>query len=65
MRFSLNIFTVTLSEKAKECLRKMPKHIINKLMGWVEAVNNDGVLEVRKLPEYHNEPLSGKRKGQR
>lgn len=43
----------------------MPKHIIIKLMAWVEGVREKGLLEVRKLPGFHDEPLKGNRKGQR
>lgn len=59
------IHHVILSEKLKKHLRKRPVHIINKLMSWVEAVNTDGLNEVRKTPGYQDEPLHGKRRGER
>jgi len=31
----------------------------------VDAVERDGLHEVRKIPGYHDEPLKGKRQGQR
>ena len=34
-------------------------------MAWIEDVGHRGLSEVRKLPGYHDEPLKGKRKGQR
>ena len=34
-------------------------------MIWVEAVEQDGLEEVRKIPGYHDEPLKGDRAGQR
>lgn len=34
-------------------------------MGWVDDVSNRGIREVRKIPGYHDEPLKGKRLGQR
>ena len=59
------IHDVVLSTKATKDLKKVPKHIVLKLMGWIEAVNHSGLHEVRKVPGYHDEPLSGVRKGQR
>lgn len=40
-------------------------HIAIKLYEWIEAVSADGLNEVRKISGYHDEPLQGKRKGQR
>lgn len=36
-----------------------------KLQMWVDAVGHYGLSKVRKIPGYHDEPLKGKRKGQR
>jgi proteic killer suppression protein len=36
-----------------------------KLYEWIEAVASDGLNDVRKISGYHDEPLKGKRKGQR
>lgn len=35
------------------------------LQRWALQVESLGIAEVRKIPGYHDEPLSGKRKGQR
>ncbi len=43
----------------------MPSYIAVKLFEWIEAVSHEGLLEVRKIPGFHDEPLKGKRKGQR
>ena len=43
----------------------MPSYIATKLNGWISMVENDGIEEARKIPGYHDEPLSGNRKGQR
>lgn len=43
----------------------MPRHIVNNLLIWVMAVEHDGLEEVRKVPGYHDEPLKGRRAGQR
>lgn len=43
----------------------MPGHIVDKLETWVDAVERDGLHEVRKIPGYHDEPLKGNREGLR
>ena len=42
----------------------VPVYIASKLKAWVEAVEHDGLENVRKVPGFHDEPLRGKRKGQ-
>jgi toxin HigB-1 len=59
-----DIFEVTLSSVEKD-LKKVPQHIIVKLLAWVDDVGARGIREVRKTPSYHDEPLKGKRLGQR
>jgi proteic killer suppression protein len=56
---------VELSSGARKDLRELPKHVVTKLMAWVEAVEQQGLEEIRKVPGFHDEPLMGKRKGQR
>jgi toxin HigB-1 len=43
----------------------LPKHVVRKLMLWVDAVENDGLEVVRRVPGFHDEPLHGQRRGQR
>ena len=43
----------------------MPRHVASKLKMWVEAVENDGLEVVRRTPGFHDEPLHGKRAGER
>jgi len=50
---------------AKKDIKKVPLHVQTKLFGWVDDVEERGVEEVRKVPGYHDEPLRGKRQGQR
>ncbi len=50
---------------AKKQIIKLPRHIIESLEAWVDDVETRGLLEVRKTPGYHDEPLKGDRKGQR
>ena len=35
------------------------------MLAWVDDIEARGLEEVRKTPGYHDEPLKGKRKGQR
>jgi toxin HigB-1 len=58
-------FSVELTKRAVKDLKKVPAHIKSKLLLWVDAVERTGVYEVRKIVGYHDEPLSGERKGQR
>lgn len=43
----------------------MPVHIARKVSIWIDSVANDGLLNVRKIPGFHDEPLKGERKEQR
>ncbi len=61
----MNIYKVVLSKAAKHDLKKLPAYIAIKLFEWIEAVSHDGLLEVRKIKGFHDEPLKGNRKGQR
>jgi toxin HigB-1 len=59
------INNVIISKKAQKDLLKIPYFIVNKLKAWVMDVELNGIHEVRKIPGYHDEPLKGKRRGQR
>ena len=61
----MDIFKVKLTEFAKRQLLKMPTHIIRKLMSRVDGIEKDGLNYMRKIPGYHDEPLRGKRVGER
>ncbi len=56
---------VQLSKRAKKDLLRVPEHVAVHLTKWVEDVEHRGVEEVRKIHGYHDEPLGGKRKGER
>ena len=56
---------VQFDKKAQKDLDKLPVHVVNKLRLWVDMVNHDGINEVRKISGFHDEPLTGDRKGQR
>jgi proteic killer suppression protein len=46
-------------------LRKIPDYVVDKLNAWARSVEKHGIREARKVPGYHDEPLKGKRQGQR
>ena len=49
----------------KKVLKTIPIHIVRNLQRWALQVEMLGINEIRKIPGYHDEPLKGKRKGQR
>jgi proteic killer suppression protein len=51
--------------KVKKKIAKLPEHIRTKLFSWAMAVEFEGIEAIRKLSGYHDEPLKGKRSGQR
>lgn len=56
---------VTITKFAEKMLRKHPKHVLEAYLTWVRSVEFEGIREIRKIPGYHDEPLKGKRAGQR
>jgi toxin HigB-1 len=56
---------LALSKRAMKNLSKLPQHIRDKLDFWIIGVENFGLEIMRKTPGFHDEPLFGKRKGQR
>ncbi|MES2217321.1 MAG: type II toxin-antitoxin system mRNA interferase toxin, RelE/StbE family [Pseudomonadota bacterium] len=61
----MDIFTVVITKKALRDLAKVPEYVVMKLQAWEDDVAHRGLSEVRKIPGYHDEPLKGKRNGQR
>ena len=61
----MDIKSVVIDRKVAKALRKLPKHIIEKLEVWVLMVEKYGVLTVRKMKGYHDEPLKSQRAGER
>ena len=59
------IHRVFLTPTVQKQLKKVPNYVVVKLLAWVEAVEVEGLEEVRKIPGFHDEPLRGKRSGQR
>lgn len=58
-------YRVVLSKWAQKDLRKVPRHVADKLFLWVMGVETKGLPELRKISGFHDEPLRGEREGQR
>ena len=56
---------IKLSTKAKKQLKKVPLHIQTKFKYWCDFIGFVGLLAARKYKGFHDEPLKGKRRGQR
>lgn len=59
------INVVVLGRDARKHLKSVPGHVATKLLFWVNEVQKHGLDEARKYPGFHDEPLKGKRRGQR
>jgi len=57
--------SIKISKRALKDLQRAPRHIQDKLLLWAETVRNLGLFETRRRPGWHDEPLLGKRIGQR
>ncbi len=55
---------VEITAKAMKELKRLPRFIVVKLDKWKRTVELVGLEETKKIPSYHDEPLSGPRKGQ-
>lgn len=56
---------VSRNKAFEKCLRRVPDFIRKKVIFWIFLVESKGLAEVMKSPGFHDEPLSGKRHGQR
>lgn len=56
---------VEISRFAAKQIGRIPKHIQQAIFIWIDAVENQGLSMTMKLRGYHDEPLQGRRKGQR
>ena len=61
----MDIFEVVISKQAEKNLKNIPAYIVFKLQTWIDGIKNEGLREIRKRPGFHDEPLKGKRHGQR
>jgi proteic killer suppression protein len=51
--------------KVEKTLPKLPRHIVENFRAWVRIIKLEGLESARLIKGYHDEPLKGKRKGQR
>lgn len=58
------INTVDITKVEKD-LRKLPCHILENFRSWVRIIKLEGLEASRLVKGYHDEPLKGKRVGQR
>lgn len=56
---------IRVSPLARKQLKKVPSHIKQKFDFWCDLINFIGIREARKYKGFHDEPLLGKRRGQR
>jgi proteic killer suppression protein len=56
---------VVINKTAQKQLKKVPAHIEKNFRLWVATVETVGIAETRKISGFHDEPLTGERKGQR
>lgn len=56
---------IELTKQAVRDLEKVPHQVKLKLQVWIDAIERIGLLEIRKIPSFHDEPLRGNRRGQR
>ncbi len=59
------ITNVRVTASAEKDLAKLPRHIVVNFRNWVRSVRLEGLDNVRLIKGYHDEPLKGKRAGQR
>ena len=59
------VTTVRRTRKFEKDLERAPSHLRDKAIFWIEVVESLGLRVVRKRPGFHDEPLKGKRRGQR
>lgn len=58
------INTVDITKVEKD-LKKLPRHIVENFRSWVRIIKLEGLEASRLIKGYHDEPLKGKRLGQR
>lgn len=56
------ITVVRISKQALKDLKRTPLYIQEKFRAWLVAVSKTGLIETRKRPGWHDEPLYGNRK---
>ena len=57
--------TIVVFDKVAKVLRRLPPQILDRLYKWASDVERIGIERVRQITGYHDEPLKGRRRGQR
>jgi proteic killer suppression protein len=52
--------TVVDLTRVHKSLHKLPNYVVLKLYRWVDGVEKEGIMLMRQIPGYHDEPLKGK-----
>jgi len=61
----MKVSRIFWGKSVEKQLDRIPTVIARKFRLWVVFVEESGIREVRKQKGFHDEPLHGKRKGQR
>jgi toxin HigB-1 len=59
------IIRVIFASTASKQMKRAPHYITEKLLNWANEVETFGLAAVRKHKGYHDEPLKGRRQGER
>jgi len=59
------VTTVLIGANARRQLRRVPQHVLGKLLYWVSVIEQEGLSEAGKMRGFHDEALKGKLKGLR
>ena len=59
------MWRVNWSKMVDKQLARLPGYIVDKFRAWAQAVEEEGMAAVRKVPGFHDEPLKGTRAGER
>ncbi|HSA58446.1 MAG TPA: type II toxin-antitoxin system mRNA interferase toxin, RelE/StbE family [bacterium] len=62
---NLKKHNIIVSERAERDLLRVPARVQRKLLAWIDVVKAEGLESVRRIFGYHDEPLKGRRFGQR
>jgi len=56
---------VIWDRKVQKQLDRIPTHVRDKFLAWAIVVEQLGLERARRIPGYHDEPLTGRLKGKR
>lgn len=56
---------VHVSKQAQSDLLRVPEYIRKKMKFWISLVETEGLDQCRRIKGFHDEPLRGRRHGQR